>query len=182
VKVRESALAGVLVVEPELFEDARGCFLEGYRRSRYAAAGMRAEFVQDNLSLSRRGVLRGLHLQHPRAQTKLVQVLEGEVFDVALDARVGSPGFGRWVGVLLSGDNRHQLYIPEGFAHGFCVLSERALFAYKCSAEYSPADEITIRWDDPALGIAWPLREVELSPRDAAAPALLALRDRLPRL
>ncbi len=179
-KLRETALAGVVLVEPDVFGDARGSFFEGYRSSRYRAAGLPAEFVQDNFSLSRRGVLRGLHLQHPRGQVKLVQAIEGEVFDVAVDVRRGSPSYGRWVGAVLSGENRHQLYIPEGFAHGFCVLSERALFAYKCSADYSPADEVTIRWDDPALGIEWPLRQVELSARDAAAPALAEVQARLP--
>jgi dTDP-4-dehydrorhamnose 3,5-epimerase len=182
VKIRETGLPGVLLVEPDVFGDARGWFFEGYRRSRYRDAGLGAEFVQDNFSFSRRGVLRGLHLQHPVGQVKLAQVLRGEVYDVAVDARVGSPAFGRWVGVRLSDENRRQLYVPEGFAHGFCVLSEHALFAYKCSAEYAPESELAIRWDDPAIGIDWPLRDVELSPRDASAPTLSELRGRLPRL
>jgi dTDP-4-dehydrorhamnose 3,5-epimerase len=162
----------VLVVEPRAFGDARGYFLEAFHAARYADAGLPAAFVQDNVSLSRRGVLRGLHLQHPNAQGKLVSVLRGEVFDVAVDVRVGSPTFGRWVGEVLSGENLRQLYIPPGYAHGFVVTSDEALFAYKCTAYYDPAAELAVRWDDPAVGIRWPLDDVTLSERDRSAPAL----------
>lgn len=171
-KVRETPLPGVLMVEPEVFGDGRGLFFETYRAQRYAEAGIPASFVQDNVSLSERGVLRGLHLQNPNPQGKLIYVLEGEVFDVAVDVRVGSPTFARWTGTVLSGENKLQLYIPEGFAHGFCVLSETALFAYKCTDVYTPASELSIIWNDPAIGIEWPVDGPLLSPRDAAAPRL----------
>lgn len=174
-KVSETELPGVLLVEPQVFGDARGFFTELYREERYRGAGIGATFVQDNLSRSARGVLRGLHFQHPRAQAKLVYVISGEVLDVAVDVRAGSPTFGRWVGALLSGTNHSQLYIPPGFAHGFCVLSEEATFAYKCSENYAPECERCVRWDDPDVGIAWPIDAPALSPRDAAAPLLRAL-------
>jgi dTDP-4-dehydrorhamnose 3,5-epimerase len=182
VKVLETAIPGVLLVEPRVFGDARGFFLETYHADRYAAAGVPGPFVQDNVSRSRRGVLRGLHFQHPHGQGKLVQVLEGEVFDVAVDVRVGSPTFGEWVGERLSADTRRQLYIPPGFAHGFLVTSEDALFVYKCTDVYHPESERSLRWDDPALGIEWPLGDVELSAKDRAAPTLAELpRELLPR-
>jgi len=171
-KVRETPLPGVLMVEPEVFGDGRGLFFETYRAQRYAEAGIPASFVQDNVSLSERGVLRGLHLQNPNPQGKLIYVLEGEVFDVAVDVRVGSPTFARWTGTVLSGENKLQLYVPEGFAHGYCVLSETALFAYKCTDVYTPASELSIIWNDPAIGIEWPVDGPLLSPRDAAAPRL----------
>ncbi len=171
-KVRETALPGVLVVEPQVFGDARGFFFETYRAQRYAEAGIPASFVQDNASLSERGVLRGLHLQNPNPQGKLIYVLQGEMFDVAVDVRVGSPTFARWTGTVLSGENKLQFYVPEGFAHGICVLSETALIAYKCTDVYTPASELSILWNDPAIGIEWPVDGPLLSPKDAAAPRL----------
>jgi dTDP-4-dehydrorhamnose 3,5-epimerase len=181
-KVLESELSGVRIIEPKVFADDRGYFLETFQTARYGAAGFHALFDQDNLSFSQQGVLRGLHLQNPDEQAKLVSVLAGEVFDVAVDVRRGSPQFGRWAGFRLSAENKRQVYIPEGFAHGFCVLSETALFAYKCSVPYSPDSEITLRWSDPAIGIDWPVSEPLLSPRDAAAPLLSEISpDRLPQ-
>jgi dTDP-4-dehydrorhamnose 3,5-epimerase len=170
--VTETELPGVLVIEPKVFGDARGFFMETYNAQRYAKAGIPARFVQDNLSSSRRGVLRGLHFQNPHGQEKLVQVLEGEVFDVAVDIRLGSPTFGRWVGTRLSGTNRHQFYVPAGFAHGFCTLSDRALFAYKCSDLYHPEAEGSILWSDSDIGIQWPVDQPVLSAKDAAASRL----------
>lgn len=174
-KVEPTALPEVLMIEPERFGDARGFFLETWHRRRYADAGIGAAFVQDNVSLSGRGVLRGLHLQNPHAQGKLIGVLQGEVFDAAVDLRVGSPTFGRWAAVRLSAENGRQLWIPEGFAHGFCVLGEAALLAYKCTEYYAPESEITVRWNDPAIGIEWPLSDPVLSEKDAAGEALSAL-------
>lgn len=171
-KVTATALPGVLVVEPQVFGDARGFFLESWNRRRYAAAGIDVDFVQDNLSRSARGVLRGLHFQYPHPQGKLVSVLEGEVYDVAVDIRPGSPDFGRWAAVTLSAQNRRQFYVPPGFAHGFCVVSEYALFAYKCTDFYAPEAEGSVRWDDPDLGIPWPVRAPRLSAKDAAAARL----------
>ncbi len=171
-RVSETALSGVLIIEPRVFEDARGFFLETWQQARYRECGLPAHFVQDNLSSSMRGTLRGLHFQNPNAQGKLVYVLQGEVFDVAVDIRVGSPTFGRWVGVVLSENNRRQLYIPEGFAHGFCVLSETALFAYKGTDFYTPQAERGILWNDPDIGIGWPIRTPLLSAKDAAYPML----------
>lgn len=165
-RVIETELAGVLVVEPKVFGDARGWFTETYSVERYRAAGITLPFVQDNLSRSSRGILRGLHLQSPHAQGKLVWVPEGSVFDVALDVRVGSPTFGRWFGTELSSDNHRQLWIPPGFAHGFMVTSEHCLFAYKCTDLYVPEAEIGVAWDDPAIGIRWPLPDAVLSPKD----------------
>ena len=182
-KVEQTALPGVLILEPKVFGDARGFFMETWNRSRYAEAGLPGEFVQDNVSYSRHGVLRGLHYQSPRAQGKLVHVLEGEVFDVAVDVRVGSPTFGRWAGATLSAQNRRQLWIPPGFAHGFCVTGETALFCYKCTELYAPEHEGSILWNDPAIGIAWPLEHPTLSAKDAAAPPLAAVSPaRLPTL
>lgn len=171
-KVLATRLPGVLLIEPEVFGDTRGFFMEIWQDRRYARAGIVGTFVQDNMSFSGRGVLRGLHLQHPRLQGKLVHVLQGEVFDVAVDMRRGSPTFGQWMGEYLSADNKRQLWIPPGFAHGFCVTSETALFAYKCTDYYYPEDELSIRWDDPEIGIQWPIAEVSLSPKDRNAPLL----------
>jgi dTDP-4-dehydrorhamnose 3,5-epimerase len=179
-EVRHTALAPVLVIAPAVHRDGRGFFLETWRRDRYAALGL-PEFVQANVSRSSRHVLRGLHLQHPNGQGKLIQALEGDVFDVAVDVRVGSPTFGRWVGERLSSDTLRQIYVPPGFAHGFCVLSETALLAYKCTAYYEAAREITIAWSDPAIGITWPVGAPVLSPRDIRAPLLAELVERLPR-
>jgi len=166
-KVVSCDIPGLLVIEPKVFGDDRGFFFESWHRERYRQAGLSLDFVQDNLSFSRRGTLRGLHFQNPNAQGKLVQVLQGEVFDVALDLRRSSPTFGKWHAVNLSAERKQQFYIPPGFAHGFVVLSETALFFYKCTEAYSPKDEMTILWNDPDLGIAWPVRDPLLSPKDA---------------
>lgn len=174
-KVTPLAIADVLLIEPEVFGDARGFFLEAFNARRYREIGIDLPFVQDNVSLSARGVLRGLHFQQPNAQGKLVQVLSGEVFDVAVDVRPGSPSFGRWVAATLSGANHHQLWLPPGFAHGFVVLSESAMFAYKCTALYDKASERSVRWDDPDIGIRWPVSDVQLSDKDARAPLLREL-------
>lgn len=170
--VHETSLPGVLLIEPAVHGDARGFFLETFHAERYAQAGITLSFVQDNVSRSVRGTLRGLHFQEPHAQGKLVQVLHGEVFDVAVDVRRGSPHLGRWYGVLLSGDNHRQLWVPPGFAHGFCVTSESADFAYKCTDFYNPQSERGIAWNDPDIGITWPTSEPLLSARDRAAPRL----------
>ncbi|MBV5275988.1 dTDP-4-dehydrorhamnose 3,5-epimerase [Lamprocystis purpurea] len=179
-------IPGAIIIEPKVWGDERGFFLETYRAGPYAEFGIRAPLVQDNLSYSRRGVLRGLHCQHPGAQGKLVQVYAGEVFDVAVDVRRGSPTFGRWVGVTLSGENKRQFWVPAGFAHGFLVTSETALFGYKCSDYYRPETEFSVRWDDPAIGIAWPLESQaapELSLKDQAAPSLSEIpSERLPAI
>ncbi|MCB1864011.1 MAG: dTDP-4-dehydrorhamnose 3,5-epimerase [Chromatiales bacterium] len=178
----ETALPGVLELRPRVFGDARGFFFESWQRERYAKLGMPTEFVQDNVSRSARGVLRGLHVQNPQAQGKLVQVLDGAVFDVAVDVRRGSPSFGRWAGVHLRASEHNQLWIPAGFAHGFLVLSDTALFQYKCTASYCAECEFSIRYDDPEIGIDWPLDvQPQLSAKDAAAPRLAGISpDRLP--
>jgi len=168
-------LAGLLLITPAVFGDHRGFFLESWNQQRYREAGISADFVQDNFSLSALGTLRGLHFQNPRAQGKLVSVWQGEVWDVAVDIRRQSPTFGRWFGVTLSAENKLQLYIPPGFAHGFVVQSESALFHYKCTDGYSPQDELGFRWDDPEVGIKWPVANPILSKRDAASPLLSAL-------
>ena len=170
--VVETDLPGVLVVEPEVFGDARGFFMESWNGARYSEAGLPDGFVQDNLSFSARGVLRGLHFQNPNPQGKLVSVLWGEVFDVAVDIRVGSPTFGRWTGATLSAENKRQLYVPPDFAHGFLVTSEAALFFYKCTDYYDPASEGTVLWNDSEIGIEWPTGAPTLSDKDCAAPAL----------
>ena len=178
--VIKTDLPEVLIIEPKLFGDQRGFFLEYYQFERYAQNGVAQPFVQDNLSRSRHGVLRGLHLQNPFTQGKLVTALRGRVLDVAVDVRVGSPNFGRHVAVELNEENRRQLWIPRGFAHGFAVLSETADFFYKCDAPYSPKDEISIRWNDPAIGIDWGLADPSLSAKDAEAPLLADVKN-LPR-
>ena len=165
-------LPEVLVLEPKVHGDSRGFFYETYQARRYAEAGISAPFVQDNLSRSVRGTLRGLHFQEPTPQGKLVQVLRGTVWDVAVDVRRGSPRFGRWVALELSETSPRQLWIPPGFAHGFCVLSDSADFFYKCTELYAPECERGIAWDDPQLAIPWPIREPLLSPKDRAAPRL----------
>ena len=181
-RVSETSLPGVLVVEPDVVGDERGHFFEAYHAERYAAAGILGPFVQDNVSFSRRGTLRGLHLQNPSPQAKLVTALSGAVFDVAVDVRRGSPSYGLWHGLEISDENKKQVYLPAGFAHGFCVLSDQALFAYKCTAFYAPEAEITIAWNDPDIDIRWPREDVVLSPRDAAGLRLTAIDDeRLPR-
>jgi dTDP-4-dehydrorhamnose 3,5-epimerase len=178
-RVIETPLPGLLVIEPKVFGDDRGFFLETYEKRRYREAGIPEEFVQDNLSFSRQGVLRGLHFQNPDSQGKLVYVLQGEVFDVAVDIRVGSPTFGRWHGVTLSGENKKQLWVPVGFAHGFCVTGDTALFAYKCTDYYAPQSEVTIRWDDPAIAIDWPVKDPELSEKDGKGVLLDEVDDSL---
>ena len=170
--VYPTRLQSVHLIKPQIFADPRGFFMETWQAERYQQAHIPGPFVQDNYSCSTRGVLRGLHYQLKHSQGKLVYVLQGEVFDVAVDIRRGSPTFGRWVGELLSGDNHRQLYIPPGFAHGFCVLSEAAHFFYKCTDFYAPEDEYGLRWDDPALGIDWPVSEPLLSAKDRHYPTL----------
>jgi len=165
--VLQCELPGLLILEPKVFGDARGFFMETWNQRRYQEAGITASFVQDNVSVSRRGALRGLHYQNPTAQGKLVSVWQGEVFDVAVDLRQSSPTFGKWHGLHLSGENKRQFYVPPGFAHGFIVLSETAMFHYKCTEFYSPKEEMTIRWDDPDIGIRWPAMEPTLSEKDA---------------
>jgi dTDP-4-dehydrorhamnose 3,5-epimerase len=172
---------GVVIFEPRAFTDDRGYFMETYHRGRYAENGVALEFCQDNVSVSRKDTLRGLHYQHPQAQAKLVQVLQGEVLDVAVDIRRGSPTFGRSVSAVLSEANRRQMFIPEGFAHGFCVTSESALFVYKCSRPYAPDCEGGILWCDPDLAIPWPAATPLLSPKDQRFPRLADIpADRLP--
>jgi dTDP-4-dehydrorhamnose 3,5-epimerase len=168
----QTELPEVVIIEPKLFGDQRGFFLESYQFARYAEHGVRRPFIQDNLSRSAQGVLRGLHLQNPVTQGKLVTALRGKVLDVAVDVRVGSPNFGRHVTVELSEENRRQLWVPRGFAHGFVVLSETADFFYKCDDSYSPNDELSIRWNDPAIGIDWSVETPSLSAKDADAPLL----------
>ena len=166
-RVTPTELPEVLLIEPQIFGDSRGYFLESWNQARYREAGVPATFVQDNLSLSRRGTLRGLHFQQPNAQGKLVTVLEGEVLDVAVDIRVGSPWFGKSTGLMLTGESKRQLYIPPGFAHGFYVLSETALFMYKCTVAYAPEAEVGVIWNDPDLAVAWPIEAPTLSAKDA---------------
>lgn len=179
--ITETTLPGVRLIEPKVFGDKRGFFMETWNAARYADIGLPERFVQDNLSFSRRGVLRGLHFQNPNGQGKLVYVLAGEVFDVAVDIRLGSPTFGQTAMAILSAENKRQFYIPPGFAHGFCVTSETALFAYKCTAFYDSKAEASILWNDPALGIEWPVDSPELSAKDAVAITLADFpRDRLP--
>ena len=171
-KVVKTDLDGVLIIEPQVFGDGRGFFLETYHQHRYRKFGFNADFVQDNLSFSKRRTLRGLHFQHPNAQAKLVQVLQGEVFDVVVDIRPQSPSFGRWIGGNLSEDNKKQIFIPEGFAHGFCVISDTALFHYKCSDFYASDCEGGIKWNDPGLAINWPFDDPIVSEKDRALPFL----------
>jgi len=179
--VKETKLPGVLIVEPDVFTDERGFFLETWSTTRYEEAGIPGPFVQDNVSLSGRGILRGLHFQYPQSQGKLVQILSGEVVDVAVDIRADSPTFGQWVSEVLSGTNHRQMYVPPGLAHGYCVTSETALFSYKCTDFYNPATENGIIWNDPDLGIDWRVDEPLLSPKDAGYPRLKDIsRDKLP--
>ena len=169
-------IPGVIIIEPTVFGDSRGYFMETYQAEEFAAAGIPGPFVQDNQSKSTRGVLRGLHFQKQHQQAKLVRAISGEIFDVAVDLRRGSATYGRWVGVVLSAENRRQLYIPRGFAHGFQVLSEQAVFAYKCGDVYHPEDEGGLRYDDADIGIVWPGRDTPiLSEKDQNWPALRAL-------
>jgi dTDP-4-dehydrorhamnose 3,5-epimerase len=180
VKLAESPLPGVRIVEPLVHRDERGFFLEVFHAQKFAEQGLDVVFVQDNHSSSRRGTLRGLHLQLPRAQGKLVRCVEGAVFDVAVDVRRGSPTFARWFGIELTAENFRQLWVPPDFAHGFCVLSDSAQVEYKCTDLYDPGAELTVAWDDPEIGIGWPVERPSLSAKDAAAPRLRDLASRLP--
>jgi len=166
---------GVFVIEPAIFGDRRGYFMESYNRRDFLDGGIAAEFVQDNQSLSRKGTLRGMHLQDKHPQAKLVRVLSGEVYDVCVDLRKGSPTFGKWHGIYLSGENKRQFFVPRGLAHGFLVLSDTAEFAYKCDEFYHPEDEKGFAWNDPGVGIQWPLEGIGqplLSEKDARLPFL----------
>jgi dTDP-4-dehydrorhamnose 3,5-epimerase len=181
-RVEATALTGVYLIEPQAFADSRGVFMETWHAERYRQMHIPGPFVQDNYSYSRRGVLRGLHYQLKHPQGKLIGVLQGEVFDVVVDIRQNSPTFGRWVGERLSGDNHRQFYIPPGFAHGFCVLSETAHVLYKCTDYYTPGDEYGLRWDDAYLSIPWPLTDPIVSEKDRLLPTLATLPSQhLPR-
>lgn len=181
-RILRTPFDGLVIVEPAVYTDARGQFLETWRESRYGESGLLGRVAQDNVSWSSQGVLRGLHYQFPDAQQKLVHVLDGEIFDVVVDVRRGSATFAKWFGVTLSSSNHRQLFMPEGFAHGFCVMSPAALVAYKCSAEYNPDAETTIAWNDPQIAIEWPIENPILSEKDAAAPNLARIpHGRLPR-
>ena len=174
-KTEKTQLEGVLLIEPKVFQDARGFFLESYTKRKYMEHGIDVEFVQDNHSSSTRNVLRGLHFQTAHQQAKLVRVIQGEIFDVAVDIRLASPTFGKWVGYRLSKENRLQMYVPAGFAHGFCVTSDTAEVLYKCTDYYYPQDESGIIWNDPGIGIRWPTDNPILSPKDAKYPRLSEL-------
>ena len=171
-KIVQTRLPGTLIIEPKVFSDARGFFYESYNKAAWTEAGIDAEFVQSNVSRSARGVLRGLHYQWPNPQGKLVSVLEGEVYDVAVDIRRGSPTFGQSTAAMLTADNHRYFWIPEGFAHGFCVVSEFATFSYQCTALYDPRADAGIRWNDAALAIDWPVGEPLLSEKDCRTPLL----------
>lgn len=178
IKVTPCDIEGLYVIEPQVFGDERGYFVETYNKQEFSEFGLNMEFVQDNQSMSRKGVLRGLHFQIKHPQGKLVRVLSGEVFDVAVDLRKGSETYGKWFGVVLSDENKKQFYVPEGFAHGFLVLSETAVFAYKCTDFYHPEDEGGIRWDDPAIGVEWPIAEdmeILLSEKDRNREGIASL-------
>ncbi len=171
-KVIETSLPGCKIIEPQTFGDDRGIFYESWNKPRWAAQGLDFDFVQSNVSVSNRGVLRGLHYQKPQAQGKLVSVLEGEVYDVAVDIRRGSPNFGQWTAVVLNARSNRLFWVPEGFAHGFVVLSERAVFHYQCTATYSREADKGIRWNDARLAIDWPVGAPSLSDKDAVLPFL----------
>ncbi len=171
-KCIEDSLPGVVLIEPEVFEDDRGFFMETYHMNKYGEVGIDQPFVQDNHSHSRRFTLRGLHYQFKHPQAKLVYVISGEIFDVAVDIRRGSPTFGRWTATVLSASNRRQLFVPTGFAHGFCVLSETADVIYKCTDLYAPGDEYGILWSDPSIAVAWPIKTPVLSDKDSKNPKL----------
>ena len=170
--IEPTTIDGVWIITPKVFQDARGYFMETFQQERLAAAGIPCTFVQDNLSYSTRNTLRGLHFQNPNGQAKLVQAIQGEIFDVALDIRMGSPTFGQWIGIRLSSTNHQQLLITAGLAHGFCVLSHEARVSYKCSTYYAPDDEAGILWSDPDLGIDWPVNSPQLSEKDQNYPRL----------
>ena len=176
----QTEIPEVVVIEPDVHRDGRGYFLETYHATKYQAGGIAGPFVQDNQSRSVGGTVRGLHLQLERPQGKLIRVIEGAIFDVAVDVRRGSPTFGRWVAVEVSAENFRQCYVPPGFAHGFCVVSPVAMVEYKCSAFYDPASEIGIAWNDPALAISWPVSAPVVSDRDRRSLTLAELSDSLP--
>lgn len=171
IKFVPTELPGVILIEPEIFEDRRGCFLEIYHEEKYSKNGIPTVFVQDNFSISTRNVLRGLHYQTKNPQAKLVMALRGEIYDVAVDIRPDSPTFGKWLGVYLSGENKRQIFVPEGFAHGFCVVSEFADVHYKCSVPYDPNGESGFLWSDRSLSIDWPIDNPVLSPKDSKLPS-----------
>jgi dTDP-4-dehydrorhamnose 3,5-epimerase len=180
VRFLPTRLPAVIVVEPDVHRDERGFFLESYHADKYREGGVDAVFVQDNHSRSARRTLRGLHAQWRRPQGKLLRVLSGAIWDVAVDVRKGSPSFGQWVGEHLDAETHRQIWVPAGFLHGFCVLSETAEVEYKCTAPYDPGGELGVRWDDPGIGIEWPVQDPVLSGKDAAAPLLDEVRDKLP--
>jgi len=180
VRCTPSSIPEVLIIEPDVHRDGRGFFVETYHAERYRASGIRSVFVQDNHTRSLARTIRGLHMQHRRPQAKLIRVIAGEIYDVAVDLRRGSPSFGRSVSVVLSAENFKQCYIPVGFAHGFCVLTGTAEVEYKCSALYDPADEFGIAWNDPTLAIQWPITDPLLSGRDKRNPPLAEIADQLP--
>jgi len=179
VRFEPTSLPEVILIEPRVHRDARGFFLESYHAQRFADGGISARFVQDNHSLSARGTLRGLHMQRHFAQGKLIRCTQGKIFDVAVDARPGSASFGRWVGETLSARNFRQLWVPPGFLHGFCVVSKTAQVEYKCTELYHPEDEIGVIWNDPAIGVRWPVAAPLLSAKDAALPRLSEIEPRL---
>lgn len=174
-------LDGMIVVEPDVFRDERGFFLETYHARKFAEGGIPAVFVQDNHSMSKRGTLRGLHAQRRRAQGKLVRVVRGEIYDVAVDIRLGSPTFKKWAGVVLSAENYREVYVPPGFAHGFCVTSDVAEVIYKCTDLYDPADEFGIAWNDPEIAIRWPVENPIISEKDSRAPRIAEIAATLPK-
>lgn len=178
-KIIPTELEGAVIIEPDVHKDGRGFFLESYHAEKYRKAGIAATFVQDNHSASTRGTLRGLHAQQEHPQGKLLRVIVGEIFDVAVDARKGSPTFGRWVSFDLSAENCRQVYVPPGFFHGFCVLSETAQVEYKCTDFYAPGDELGVIWNDPEIGVDWPVKDPTLSAKDAALPRLSEILDKL---
>lgn len=179
----ETGIPGLTVIEPDVHGDARGFFMENWNAERYQALGLPGKFVQSNLSRSGAGVIRGLHYQYPEPQGKLVSVLEGSIFDVAVDIRSDSPTYGQWAGVELSAENHRQFYVPEGFAHGFCVLGESVLLSYLCTAVFRADYDAAVLWNDPDIGIQWPVESGRLSDKDAAAPRLRDIdASRLPRV
>lgn len=181
-KVIDTEIPGLKIIEPKVFGDGRGFFMETYSMRRYAEAGIPNNFVQDNISLSAKGILRGLHFQQPQSQGKLVTVLLGEVYDVAVDVRHGSPTFGRWFGIYLNEENKRQLWVPPGFAHGFQVTSDKAMFSYKCDAYYNPESEWSLLWNDDDIGIKWPIDDPKLSSKDQSAKPLRSFEAKhLPR-
>ena len=182
-KLIETGIPGLVLIEPVVHGDSRGFFMESWHADRYREQGLPGRFVQSNLSRSGAGVVRGLHFQFPQGQGKLVSVLDGRVFDVAVDIRSDSPTFRQWAGVELSAENHRQLYVPEGFAHGFCVLGDTALMSYYCTSPYNAEQEFSVAWNDPDIGIDWPLEPESLSTKDSVAPLLSELsEDNLPRM